>query len=59
MWSTEKTNYPNQVCEFAMAHVVGDQAERTYQRSDLFEKRRSLMEAWSQYALSYKIGLTH
>ncbi len=55
MWSTEKTNYPNQVCEFAMAHVVGDQAERAYQRSDLFEKRRSLMEAWSQYALSYKI----
>ena len=52
MWSIEKTNYPNQVCEFAMAHVVGDAAERAYQRSDLFEKRRELMNAWSRYALS-------
>ena len=54
MWSSEKTNYPNQLCEFAMAHVVGDAAERAYQRSDLFEKRRELMESWSRYAINKK-----
>ena len=49
MWASEKSNYPWQVCEFALAHVVGDEAERAYQRSDLFDKRRNLMESWAQY----------
>ena len=53
-WTTEKTNYPWQVCEFALAHVVGDEAERAYQRSDLFDKRRHMMEAWAQYVTNQK-----
>jgi integrase len=49
MWAAEQTNIPREVCEFALAHVVGDEAERAYQRSDLFDKRRKLMDAWDGY----------
>lgn len=49
MWAGEQTNIPREVAEFALAHVVGDAAERAYQRSDLFEKRRKLMAAWARY----------
>lgn len=49
MWAGEQTNIPREVCEFALAHVVGDAAEQAYQRSDLFQKRRKLMNEWSQY----------
>lgn len=49
IWAAEQTNVPREVCEFALAHVVGDAAERAYQRSDLFDKRRQLMEMWAQY----------
>ncbi len=53
-WTTEKTNYQWQICEFALAHVVGDDAEQAYQRSDLFEKRKHMMEAWAQYVTNQK-----
>jgi len=49
VWAGEKTNIPREVCEFALAHVVGDAAERAYQRSDLFDKRRKLMDTWATY----------
>lgn len=48
-WASEQTNFPNQVCEFALAHVIKDKAEAAYARSDLFEKRSELMDAWAQY----------
>ena len=35
--------------EAALAHVVRDKAEAAYARSDLFEKRRKLMEQWAVY----------
>jgi len=54
MWASEKSNFPWQVCEFALAHVVGDDAERAYQRSDLYETRQKLMEAWAQYVTNQK-----
>ena len=49
MWAAERTNTPREVAEFALAHVVGDVAERAYQRSDLFERRRDLMDRWARY----------
>ena len=49
MWAAERTNLPREVCEFALGHVVGDEAERAYQRSDLFERRRDLMDRWAGY----------
>jgi len=51
-WCAERTNYPQHVCEAALAHESGDKVERSYQRSDLFDKRRELMQAWSDFCMS-------
>ena len=48
-WAAEQTSVPAAVCELALAHVNKDRVEAAYQRSDLFEKRRSLMKAWARY----------
>jgi integrase len=48
-WAGEQTNFPREVCEFALAHVIKDKAEAAYARSDLYEKRRKLMDAWADY----------
>ena len=49
-WASERTSVPHAVCEMALAHRVGSDVERSYARSDLFEKRRGLMVAWAEYA---------
>ena len=49
MWAAERTLMPREVPEAALAHVAGDKVEAAYQRSDLFEKRRVLMNAWASY----------
>ena len=46
-WAGERTNFPREVAEAALAHVVGDETERAYRRGDALEKRRALMEAWA------------
>lgn len=48
-WTQEQTNFPSEVAEAALAHLSGDETERAYARSDLFEKRRKMMEAWAGY----------
>ena len=48
-WAAERTNHPREVVEAALAHVVRNQTEAAYARSDLFERRRHLMEDWEQY----------
>jgi integrase len=48
-WAIEQTNTPTEVAEMALAHTVGSAVERAYQRSDLFDKRRQLAEAWAQF----------
>jgi hypothetical protein len=47
MSAAECTNFPREVAEAALAHVVGDKVEAAYRRGDLFEKRRHLMGAWA------------
>jgi integrase len=49
-WVAERTNFPREVAEAALAHVVGDKVEAAYRRGDFFEKRRRLMEAWGEFA---------
>lgn len=51
MWTQEQTSFPREVAEAALAHSIRDKAEAAYARSDLFEKRRELMELWSRYLL--------
>ena len=48
-WAAEKTDAPHAVMEAALAHVVGDSTEAAYFRSDLFERRRTLMDQWAEY----------
>ena len=48
-WAAECSDAPRDVCELALAHVNSDRVEAAYRRSDLFEKRRDLMEDWSKY----------
>jgi integrase len=48
-WAAERTNFPNEVVEMALAHAVEDKTEAAYRRGDLFEKRRRLMEQWAEY----------
>lgn len=48
-WAQEKTNYPREVAEAALAHLSGDAVERAYARSDLFEKRREMMDEWAAH----------
>jgi integrase len=51
-WCAEQTNYPRELAEAALAHVLKDKTEAAYQRGDLFEKRRKLMRAWAGYCSS-------
>jgi integrase len=48
-WAGNVSNFPREVVETALAHVIGDKAEQAYRRSDALEKRRKLMEAWANY----------
>ena len=51
-WAAERTSFPREVAEMALAHKIPDAVEAAYRRGDLFDKRRKLMEAWSTYCLS-------
>ncbi len=49
-WASEQTNVPHAVAEAALAHQVESTVERSYARSDLFKKRRDLMDRWAKHA---------
>jgi hypothetical protein len=48
-WAAEMTNFPYEICEAALPHWVGREVERDYRRSDQFERRRALRDAWAAY----------
>ena len=48
-WAAERTNFPAEVAEMALAHTVSDKTVAAYNRSDLFERRRRLMAAWATF----------
>jgi integrase len=50
-WAGEETNHPHDICEAALAHTRGDKVHASYQRGDLFKKRRVLMDAWAAFCL--------
>jgi integrase len=55
-WGAEKTNFPNDVCEMALAHTVGSKVEAAYRRGDMFDKRRKLMDAWAAFCTTSQTG---
>lgn len=48
-WAAERTAFPHEVCEMALAHTIPNAAEAAYRRGDLMEKRRKLMSAWAEF----------
>ena len=57
-WAAERTNFPRQVVEFAMAHVNKDTTEAAYLHSDLLEKRLPLMDKWAKHCNTKPIKAT-
>jgi len=57
-WCAERTNFPSEVREMALAHTVSDKVEAAYRRGQMLEKRRQLAEAWARFcsAPSTKAG---
>lgn len=51
-WAAERTSFPRELAEKALAHAVRNKVEAAYQRGDLFDKRRELMDAWARYCIS-------
>jgi integrase len=50
-WATERTNFPRELVEAALAHVLDDKTEAAYQRGDMLQKRRRLMDAWADFCV--------
>ena len=48
-WAAERTSFPREVAEMALAHAIPNAVEAAYRRGDLFEKRRRLMDAWAEF----------
>ena len=48
-WAAERTEYPRDMAEIALAHNVGSEVERAYRRGDMVEKRRAMMAAWGRF----------
>ena len=56
-WAGECADFPREVVEAALAHIVGDQTERAYRRGDALEKRRRLMDAWADFCAGKASGV--
>jgi integrase len=48
-WAAECTNFSNEVCAAALAHVIENKVEAAYRRGDLFGKRRKLLACWNAH----------
>ena len=48
-WAGEKTLFPREIAEAALAHAVGNAVEAAYRRGDALEKRRALMQSWADF----------
>ena len=57
-WAAERTGFPAEVAEMALAHTVSDKVEAAYRRGDLFKKRRQLMQDWATFATGLEAGST-
>jgi integrase len=53
-WAAERTNFPSEVAEMALAHTISNKVEQAYRRGDLFERRRRMMVAWEVFCFTLK-----
>jgi integrase len=52
---SERTDYPREVAEMALAHAISDKVEAAYRRGDLLEKRRALMSDWAAFVMGDEV----
>lgn len=57
-WRADKTNYPEEMGEFALAHAIPDKVAAAYQRGDLLDKRRKLMRDWGAFCTQRSTAAT-
>jgi integrase len=55
-WAAERTNFPHEICEMALAHRVGDASTLAYRRTKYLPKRQQLMAAWATYCMTAPIA---
>jgi integrase len=55
-WAGNVSNFPRELIETALAHVIGDKAEQAYRRRDALEKRRLLMDEWAAFCAAQEIA---
>lgn len=55
-WAAERTSYPRDVAEMALAHAIGNKVEAAYRRGDLFDKRTRMMEEWARFCDKPQVG---
>lgn len=51
-WATEHTSFQNEIVGAALAHAIGGKVEQAYRGTDMFEKRRRLMQQWATFCAS-------
>lgn len=55
-WASERTSFPSEVSEMALAHSIGDRVEAAYRRGELLKKRAALMQQWASFLKSEPRG---
>jgi integrase len=58
-WAAEQTNYPREIAEAALAHVIENRVEAAYRRGDALEKRAALMADWAAFCDAKTALVTH
>ena len=48
-WAAERTAFPAEMAELALAHAIGNKVEAAYRRGDMFERRRRMMSDWAAF----------
>ena len=51
-WAGERTNYPREIAEQALAHAIENKVEAAYRRGDALDKRRVMMQDWEKFLIS-------
>lgn len=58
-WTAERTGFPGDMAEMALAHAVGNKVEAAYRRGDLFDKRRRMMDDWAKFCATVRPVAQH
>ena len=54
-WTSETQNFDWQAVEFCLAHKIKDKAAAAYHRSNLLDKRKTIISAWSNHCLGLEV----